>query len=160
MDEADARRWNGDQAASLVGVFAEIERLASAGKTLAAGSAEHTNGWRRAGHRSAEEWLARQTGTTVSDAAGVLATADRLGQLPATEQALRSGQLSADQAAAVTSGGAADRSAERRLLEDAGRESLSQLQRKAQAVRHAAGPVVESAEERARIHRSRYLRTW
>jgi len=60
--------WAGADASKLVRMLVEIERLASAGKTLAAGQVERTNGWRAGGHRSAEAWLAHEEGSSVSSA--------------------------------------------------------------------------------------------
>jgi len=159
MGRFEPKCWAGPDAAKLVGAFAEIERLAAAGKTLAAGQVERTNGWRAGGHRSAGEWLARETGSSVSVAGEVLATASRVAQLPATEDALRAGALSPEQAAAVSSGGLADPDAEARLLADAAKEPVSVLRRQAQAVRQAAAGR-SGAEDRDRIHRSRYFRHW
>lgn len=159
MDNFDPREWTGDGAAGLVRLFADLEKLVCAGKTLAAGRVEQTNGWRHSQHRSAEEWLAHETGTSVSSATRVMATASQMHDLPATQEAFRSGALSADQAAEVASAASADRASERRLLDGAGKESLTVLRRQAQAVRHAARRA-SGEEELARIHRSRYFRHW
>lgn len=140
-------------------MLVEIERLASAGKTLAAGQVERTNGWRAGGHRSAEAWLAHEEGSSVSSASEVLATASRMEQLPSTEEALRSGKLSSEQVAAVSSASTADPAAESRLLSEAAKETLSKLRRQAQAVRQAAQGR-NGASDRDRIHRSRYFRHW
>src|ERR1700722_5097344 len=94
----DPSCWRGEHAAAAVEVLARIERLAAAGNLLAAGRVEETHRWRADGARSAEDGLAAQTGTTRADAAGVLATAARVKDLPATAQALRAGNLSAPQA--------------------------------------------------------------
>ncbi|MBA3267012.1 MAG: hypothetical protein H0T70_01965, partial [Acidimicrobiia bacterium] len=57
----EPRCLGGDDAARLLELFAEAERLAAAGKALAARRVEETNRWRRSGHRSAASWLAATT---------------------------------------------------------------------------------------------------
>ncbi|MFN2504867.1 MAG: hypothetical protein ABR540_11700, partial [Acidimicrobiales bacterium] len=48
----------GEQAARLLDLFAEAERLAVAGRTLVTRRIEETNLWRREGNRSAAEYVA------------------------------------------------------------------------------------------------------
>src|SRR4051812_17089173 len=55
----DPALLTGPQAAALVEWFAEVERLAAAGRALVADRAAETNQWRREGDRSPEHWLAR-----------------------------------------------------------------------------------------------------
>ena len=55
-------------AQQLVGVFADIETLAAAGKALAARRVETAGVWRQGADRSAVDWLARTTGTTTGAA--------------------------------------------------------------------------------------------
>ena len=57
-----------DAAAGLVDTFATIEKLAGAGKALAARRVADSNLWRGAGERSAAHWLARRSGTSVGSA--------------------------------------------------------------------------------------------
>src|SRR4051812_15267114 len=78
----DAAVLSGPQAVVLLDWFAEVERLAAAGKALVAARAAETNQWRRDGDRSPEHWLARKSGTTVGAAREALATAERLKSLP------------------------------------------------------------------------------
>src|SRR5437764_1216518 len=73
--------------------YAEIERLAGAGKTLAARRVKATGIWARSGHRSFEEWLAAVSGIGLGEAIATAETAARLEELPATEAALRDGRL-------------------------------------------------------------------
>ncbi|MEN3315063.1 MAG: hypothetical protein V7605_1297, partial [Acidimicrobiaceae bacterium] len=80
----EPRTFRGDDAARLLKLFAEAERLAAAGKALMARRVEETNQWRGGGHRSAAEWLASATGSSVGAAVGTLETARRVEQLPAT----------------------------------------------------------------------------
>src|SRR5437773_2413556 len=87
-------------AARLLEKVARLERLVVAAKTLLAKRAADAGEWRTKGDRSEAHWLARTTGTTVGQARAVLETAERVGKLPATEAALRAGELSAPQVTA------------------------------------------------------------
>jgi hypothetical protein len=152
----DPAALTGPQAVRLLDWFTSLERLAAAGRALVAARAAETNQWRSSGDRSAADWLANRTGTTVGQARKALETAERAKQLPKTDQALRSGTLSLDQAAAVTDGASADPGAEDELLAAAGRESVRELRNRADRVKAAALP-----DDRARhdaIRRSRSAR--
>lgn len=145
-------------AVELVDWFAEVERLAAAGKTIAAGSATRVEPWQATGERSAADWLAKRTGTTVSEARDTLTTAENLQHAPNTDAAFRNGELSPKQADAVASGAAADPTAERRLLDTARHESLQKLRDHAARVRAAADP--DPAGRHERLHRARSWRRW
>lgn len=145
-------------AVALVDWFAEIERLAVAGKALAAGRAAAGDVWRAAGDRSAADWLAKRTGTTVGEARSVLDTAARVAPASATDAAFRAGELSLKQAEAVSAGAAADPAAEAALLTTARHGSLQQLRDDAARVRAAADP--DPAARHHRIHRNRSWRRW
>src|SRR5947199_3457262 len=153
----EPRTFDGDGAARLVKLFAEAERLASAGKTLMARRVEETSRWRRDGHRNAASWLAATTGSSVGSALGALETARRLEKLPATAEAHRAGRLSPAQAREIAGAAAADPGAETRLLGAAGREPVAALRRRCAAVKASAAD--EAARQRA-VHDSRYLRQW
>ena len=145
-------------AVALVDWFAEVERLVVAGKTIAAGAAANGDAWRQAGDRSAADWLAKRTGTTVGEARSVLDTAERIAPSSATDSAFRNGDLSLKQAEAVASGASADPTAEQALLATARSRSLQQLRDDAARVRAAAEP--DPAARHERIRRSRYWRRW
>src|SRR5438105_15932495 len=105
----DPARLSGPDAVVLMEQFGELKRLAAAAETLLAARAVDANQWQGAGDRSAEHWLARNTGVSYGAARAALDTAARVRSLPATETAMRAGRLSAEQAALVAHGGAADR---------------------------------------------------
>lgn len=107
--------------------FDAIERLAAAGKTLMARRVEQSRAWARAGHRSAAEFMADRSGSSVGAARTQLETSQKLGQLPATEQRLRNGAMSGAKVAAVVVGASANPKAEQRLLDRAERSSLKEL---------------------------------
>ena len=89
-------------------------------KALVARRVAETGVWREDGSRNAAVWLAEQSGTTIGAAQQVIDTARALEELPATEVAFRSGELSATQAAEITSAAREAPDAERELLEAAG----------------------------------------
>ena len=149
LDPADAPE--------LVDVFAEIERLAAAGKALAARRVADTNRWRSSGERSPADWLARRTGTSVGAARGALDAAEHLRAAPAVEQAFRSGALSVAQAEAVASAVAAAPTAAEALLSVAAAQPLRKLRDECARVRATA---TDLDAQHARIHRRRSLRTW
>ena len=154
----DAGTLSPADAVRLVDWFAEIERLAVAGKTIAVGRAVEAEPWRATGERSGADWLARRTGTTVGEARDTLHTAANLQEAPRTAAAFRNGELSLKQAEAVASAVAVDPAAEDRLLEVAERESLQKLRDHAARVRAAADPDPEGRHER--LHRARSWRRW
>ncbi|HET9690727.1 MAG TPA: HNH endonuclease signature motif containing protein, partial [Acidimicrobiales bacterium] len=94
-----------------------------------------------------------------AEAADTLKTSRNLGAAPGTEEALRAGVLSEQQAAAITAAAKADPSSEQSLLEESKRTNVEQLRRRSRQVQAAAKPDDEHAAQ-ARIHDSRYLRTW
>jgi hypothetical protein len=147
--------YDAEAAKRLVGVFAELERLAAAGKALMARRVQQTGAWKGSGERSAAHWLARQTGSSVGDAAGALAVAEKLDVLPGTDEALRAGRLSGTQARYVAEGAAGDPTVEADLLAVAERESVGELRNEVR--RHRASREDERARY-ARIHASRFFR--
>jgi hypothetical protein len=149
---------SGDDASRLVELFNRGSRLCAAGRALAARRAAEANAWKAGGYRSAEDWLAAKTKTSRAAAAEALATAERVENLPATKEALLSGQVSVEQASAIAAAATADPTAEGQMLAEAERSSLGGLQKTSRAVVAAASK--SQAADRERIHRSRYLRHW
>jgi hypothetical protein len=147
---------SGLTARELWGEFDRIERLGSAGKTLLARRIAATHDRDRAGSRTAAESLARQAGTSAAAAREALDTSNRLSELQGVAGALRRGELSPAQAAAITGAAEADRSAEQRLLELAARASLAELREECARVRAAADPDPDATNRR--IHAQRRLR--
>jgi hypothetical protein len=83
---------------------------------LASARAAESGQWRRDGARTEAEWVGRKLGVGDRDAAAALDVGRGVaaGELPAMSEAMRAGRLSADQAATVASGAAADPSSEQR----------------------------------------------
>jgi hypothetical protein len=155
--ELDATSVAPADAVALVDWFAEVERLAVAGKALAA-SAVAERARQAAGDSSAADWLAKRTGTTVAEARSVLDTAARVAPASPTDVAFRSGDLSLKQAEAVSAGASADPRAEGDLLRMAKHESLQKLRDESARVRAAAE--TDPAARHERIRRSRFWRRW
>jgi Domain of unknown function (DUF222) len=147
-----------DDAGEVYASLARMERLVSGAKVRMASRVAQSDGWRRSGHRSAAECLARLSGTTTGAAHAELATSKHVTELPGTAGALRRGELSASQAAAIADAAAVDQSAEGRLLETARRGSLRELRDECARVRAAADPDAEARH--ARIRRERSLHTF
>ncbi len=99
--------------------------------------------------RSADYFVSRTLGTSVKDARDLLETAEALQSLPATEAAARRGELSGDQAQAVTKGASANPESEGRLLETARRGSLGELKDEARRIRFSAEPDPEARRRSA-----------
>jgi hypothetical protein len=137
---------------------AELTRLAHTAKALLAARAAETNQWRHGPARSPEDWLARRTGTSVGEARRDLEVAGRLAFAPGTEAALRSGELTIDQATAVADAAGAAPEHEGPLLDLARRTTLRALRNEAQRIKAAALP--DDAARHERIRRERSLRHW
>jgi hypothetical protein len=127
-------------------------------EALAAAVVAGSELWRRNGDKSAAQHLARTTGTTVGQAAEVIATGRNLKDMPALGSAARAGVVSPQQAAAVANAATADPSAEERLVETAKTSSLSELREECARTKAAAEPDPEA--RRRRIHAERSLKTW
>lgn len=139
------------------GVFAhasEIERLASALKVLVAPVLKRSSDWARAGHRSAEEWMARTSGSAPGEVRRLVETAEKVADLQATQEALRSGGLSLTQAGAVAEAAAANPEAEAELLDLAAREAVKTLKDRARRTVLEARGSVEDRYARQRRLRS------
>jgi len=149
---------DGRDAAALLEVASEGERVCGAMKALLARRVEETQVWREGGHRSAAHWMAQATGETVGSACRTLETARALGALPDTDAAFRAGELSEMQAAEITSAAGADPDAESKLLEAAGSTSMKGLRDQCRQVRAGA-----EADDRAwarRLHVERRAHDW
>jgi hypothetical protein len=155
--ELDQSTITGADAATLVDQFAEVERLAVAGRTLAAGRVQQTKAWRSSGAPSIVAWMADHSRSSFRHAASTINMAMRLEQLPATREQLVSGRLSERQASEISAAAELDPAAEKNLLQMAQTEGIAALREKCRDVAAAAAGD-ENARER--IRRSRYFRHW
>jgi hypothetical protein len=155
--DLDPGTLDGEQAKELVERAAELERLAGALKTFAAGRLAETGAWANDGpFRDAGAWMAHVAGTTIGRAKATIETARRLQSLPATAAALRSGALSEVQVDAIAVAATADPRAEGSLLRSAEAEGVRGLKRACGRVEAAAS--TDQAERYERAHAERRLR--
>jgi Domain of unknown function (DUF222) len=149
---------DGRDAAALLEIVSEGERVCAAMKALMARRVDETKVWRQGGHRSAAHWVADATGETVGAAARTLETARALDALPATDAAFRAGQLSEVQAAEITSTASADPGVEAALLATAGATSVKGLRDRCREVR--AGAEADDQAWARRLHETRRAHKW
>ena len=143
----------------LVALGERIERTGRTVKTLAAARVADSAVWKADGDRSAEDWLARTTGTTRAEAARELQMGRDLEAVPEVAAAATAGELSVKQAEAIAGAAAVAPGAAGRLLRSAkGGKGLRELQDECRATRTQADPDPEAT--RARIHARRSYRTW
>lgn len=153
----DPSTMTGDQAAAVVADLAIAEKACATGRMFAAVRVAETDAWRGRGHQSAADWLAAETRISVRDAHAQLGTARRARNLPKTKKAMDHGELSPDQAAAVTDGATADPGAEDDLLDAAANDTHAALRDKAAKAKAAATDTAER-ERQIRRNRTRRLR--
>jgi len=149
---------DGSDATTLVELFTRCERIAVAGRGLAARRVESSLVWKREGHRSAAHWLAATTGVSVGAATRSLQTARELEALPATAAAFAAGELSEAQASEIAATATLDPSAEARLLALARSSSFKGLRDECRAASVRAGD--DDAAAARRLHESRALHSW
>jgi hypothetical protein len=156
--ELDPACIDGRDAARLAEAAAQGAKLLDAATAILAKRAADTNAWRRTSHAAtAEQWLAQASGCTEGAARETLATVQRLDELPATAEKLRTGELSLAQASHVSAGATADPSAEQRLLRTAKRSGMRELRAERERVIAAA---TDELEAHRRAKHDRHLRTW
>ncbi|MGH9294093.1 MAG: hypothetical protein ACRD0B_02075, partial [Acidimicrobiales bacterium] len=158
--ELDASCLNGETAEAIMDKYARAERLAAAGKSICAKRCVRANRHQRSGARSPADWVSQRSGDSPARAADGLVAAGHLDALGLLDEAFRSGELSPAQAREIAETAALDPSAEKDLLELAGRSSLKELRDEAERRRARARSEVDEAERQARLHRKRFLRTW
>jgi hypothetical protein len=160
LAEADPDRVTTAQAAQIVTLYAELERLVVAGKLLFSRRAAQGTTWRDEGHRSAAAWMAQTTGTGMGEAIATLETSAALASLPETARALRRGDLSAPQVKVIADAAVSDPRTESALLQAAASHSLKGLKDAAAQVRAAASSAQQEKAHYLAIHKARYVRHW
>ena len=148
VGELDPDFLSGPDARVAVEEFAELEPFAAAGKAMALGRLDRTGAWVGDGtFRDIESWLGSVSGTTFGAACSVTNTARRLRDLPATAQAVRSGEVSLAEAEAISTAAKADPASERTLLETASIASVRGLKAECDRVTAAALSAAEELEQ-------------
>jgi hypothetical protein len=156
----DATSLPGRDAMAVAERFSRLVQLAEAGRAVCAGRVQETGAFLGEGHRDAASWLASLSGDSKGRARGTLELAAGLAELPALDEALRSGRLSGRKAEEVARAAVEDRSAEGTLVEIATASSLGELRDAAAKVRAAASSREEDEERQRRLHAKRSLVTW
>ena len=151
--ELDPDGLDGARAARMFEELAAIEQLSGNAKTLVLRRLGQTRGWRGEGDRSFAHYVARKTRTTLAAATGVVKAALRLDPHGATADAMRSGAVSPQQAAAISGAVAADANAERDLLATAAVDTLEGLRSECRRVTAAAEP--DPMARHRVVHRNR-----
>src|ERR1051326_6077613 len=103
VSDLDQAHLSDADAALLVDLLAELERVAGAGRALAARRVAESKIWQRDGHRTPADWVAAKTGGKVGEARDSLELPRRLEELPALREAFTAGELSHEQAHVVSS---------------------------------------------------------
>lgn len=138
VGEIDGQGLTASQALRCVDEFSALERLAAAGRMIAARRVTETRAWRSSGASSPAAWMAKSAGSTLAHAGVLLQSASDLDSLPEVRDALVAGRLSETQVAEVVSTAVIDPSATSDLLLLAERESVAALRDRCKDVRAAA----------------------
>lgn len=145
------------EAEAALGQVTAIGHIASTVKALLAGRVAEGASWKRAGARSPAEHIAKTTGTSVGAALDDLKLAEQLPSLPGVNAAARAGELSRQQAAAVASAASVAPEHEDRLVNEAKKLPLRELQAECGRTRAAHS---DREALRRKHHRERSFRTW
>src|SRR4051812_2049888 len=135
--------------------FGAVARLAASAQTLLARRVEEAGEWRRSGHRSAEEKMAADDGTSTSAAKSSLKTSKRVRKLPKTADKMRRGELSPGKAEAIADAAAVAPEAEDELLHDAENTPLLDLRDRCQQAK-----AKDADATYKRLRRNRYARVF
>lgn len=147
--------------ADVSGVFDDLVamgKLVDGAITRLSARYEEAGRWKQHGAKSAADDIARRTGTGVGAAKKKLETSKRLKRLPKTDNAVREGELSDEQADAISGGADASPDDEDDLLDAAHKQPLHDLRRRAGDARGKADR--DDTARRKRQHQLRRLSTW
>jgi hypothetical protein len=158
VGELDVKTLDSETAADLVELFVKIERLAVAGRVLAAQAVARGDRWRREGFRSAAAWMASKAGTPVGPAVATMEMTDQLDGLPLVAAAFRAGRLSELQAKEIVDAAGEVPEAEAQLVAAAEKLSLNGLRDECRRVKAAL--IEDEGHRHRRIHQGRYVRSW
>ncbi|HTW09830.1 MAG TPA: DUF222 domain-containing protein [Acidimicrobiales bacterium] len=145
------------EAADVVRLCSRIEACAAALKALAAARTADSGAWRRDGYRSPADELAHRAGMSSFSAKRAFETGRRITGQPEVALAALAGELSFEQAAAVSDGVAADPTKAGELVAKAKRSSLPELNEEVARVKAANS---DQEQRRKVLHARRSLRRW
>jgi hypothetical protein len=149
--------FSGGDCGRLADELAVTEKACATARLLAVARATQAGAHRERGFKDGAAWLARQSGTTGTQAREALQTAQRLNDCPETREALLAGDISLAQAQEITRAESETQGAERDLLPLARQSDLSQLRDHARELRQAHG---DPAALRRRHFQLREFRHW
>jgi hypothetical protein len=138
--------------------LASLERLGGGAVLRMAARYDEAGVWKRNGAKSAEDDIARKTGTPTGTARRKLSTSKRLTRQPKTDEAVRRGEVSPDQANEVSDGADASPEEEDDLIRCARRDPLHELRKRSASAKAKADR--DREETRRRLHRAREVRRW
>src|SRR5581483_1207066 len=119
---------------------ADIERFASAIKTLAMRRVDESGVWRTDGARTPAGWLANTTGATWGEAIGTVELGEQLERLPAVADAARRGVLSPAKTRMIADAASKDPGSESHLIGVARQGTMTALRKECTAAtQRAAG---------------------
>ncbi len=153
----DARSLSPAQAGEVVRLCAQIEASAASIKALAAARSAEASGWKLEGYRSPADQLAHDAGMSPAAAKRALDTGRRMADQPEVASAALAGELSAEQAAAVSEAVAADPAKAGELIDTARHRSLPELNEEVARIKAATAD--QEARWRA-VHAKRSFRRW
>jgi hypothetical protein len=125
-------------AVRLVELFARGTKVMQAGQALAARRVAASNAHRAEGHLSSAHLVAAAAGTSLGRAADTIETGRRLADQPDVDAAFRAGELSLEQAVAVSDAVEADPGSAPTLLATAATESLRTVRDQARMIKARA----------------------
>jgi hypothetical protein len=149
--------FSGADCARLADELAVTEKACATARLLAAARAAQAGAHRERGFKDPAAWLARQSGTTGTQAREALQMAERLDDCPDTKQALLAGDISLQQAGEITRAESETQGAEAELLAVARGSDLSQVRDRSREYRQAR---VDPAQLRRRQWGQREFRHW
>jgi hypothetical protein len=149
----------GPVAVSLFTTVADILRLGTSIKLSLAAQMDASGACRDTGHRNTASLVAEIEGVPVGTATSTVATANRLSQLPATDEAMRQGRLSEAQARAITEAALLSPDHEEELIGAASVKSTGELVNDCRRVKAGSAKSDPAAAYR-RVHQARSVAHW
>ena len=159
----DAHRLSAAEAGEVVRLAAQGEASLASIKALAAARAAEGRSWEHDGYRSASEQLAAHAGMSPAAAKRSQETGRRLADQPEVAAAALAGQVSLEQATAISDGVAANPDKAAELLDKATRCSLPELNEEVARVKAACSASAAAVTRRrsrpvlGRRHRRRHI---
>ena len=155
----DVSQLDGSAAVSLFTSVTEVLRLGTSVKLSLAAQMDTSGACSDTGHRNTASLVAEIEGVPVGAATSTVSTANRLSQLPATDEAMRQGRLSEAQARAITEAALLSPDHEEELLGAASSKSTGELVNDCRRVKAGSARSDPQAAYR-RVHQARTVSHW